>query len=401
MRVRRPTSRRLVAGRLGAALGAAAALVLAAACGTAGATQSPTWVPQKTLPPVDIPTPDGPSGSTSGPVPPSTPGQPAPRSSSPAKQDPAVVATRLNSPTGIAVLPDKTALVAERATGRIVLVQPVAGQPVRPVRTLHGLDPSGGGGLLDLALSASYSEDGLLLALITTRTDTRVVHFTLNGPVTPIVTGIPRGGNDNTGRLLVQGDGSILIGTGDGGRPSRASDPASLGGKVLRVDDIGAPDPDNPDPRSRVLTSGHRTVDGLCDAGGGTLYETEAGRTDELNQLHPGAGYGWPRGGGVAPLTLPSSAGGVGSCAVVGQTLYIAARGGQELLSATLDPRGRLGPLKPLLSRKYGRLLTVVGADDGSLWLTTSNKDGHGSPVPDDERVLHLTPSGGGGRSPV
>jgi hypothetical protein len=46
-------------------------------------------------------------------------------------------------------------------------------------------------------------------------------------------------------------------------------------------------------------------------------------------------------------------------------------------------------------------LRTVVAASDGALWLTTSNKDGHGHPVPADERVLRIIPSGGSGNNPL
>jgi hypothetical protein len=42
-------------------------------------------------------------------------------------------------------------------------------------------------------------------------------------------------------------------------------------------------------------------------------------------------------------------------------------------------------------------LRTVVPDRTGALWLTTSNRDGHGSPVSTDERVLRIVPSGGGG----
>jgi hypothetical protein len=55
------------------------------------------------------------------------------------------------------------------------------------------------------------------------------------------------------------------------------------------------------------------------------------------------------------------------------------------------------------LQKRYGRLLSVV-ADPaaGVLWLTTSNRDGHGRPVADDERVVRIPPpSGATSDSPV
>jgi hypothetical protein len=51
---------------------------------------------------------------------------------------------------------------------------------------------------------------------------------------------------------------------------------------------------------------------------------------------------------------------------------------------------------------RYGRLLTVVAAPDGALWLTTTNKDGHGTPAPTDDRVVRVVPTvSGGGGSPA
>ena len=95
---------------------------------------------------------------------------PSPGSSSGTRKqgDPAVVAKHLTTPVGITIMPDNTALVGERTTGRIVRVQPQPDRPVRTVRVLHGLSTAGGGGLLDLAVSPNYREDNLIFAYVTT-----------------------------------------------------------------------------------------------------------------------------------------------------------------------------------------------------------------------------------------
>lgn len=404
-----------------------AGVALLSACSSQAAQKPPTWEPSPPFgangevpgatPIVPVPTPHGqPGGKTPSPGKSSSPGgpnsSPPPSGKQNKKIDPNVVATHLTSPVGLSLLPDGTALVGERTTGRIVRVQPRAGQPVPTVRTIHGLDTKGDGGLLDLAVSPDYAEDGLIYAYVTTPKDDRVIDFTLRGPATPVLVGIPKGRTGNTGRLLFARDGTLYVGTGDGGHPARAENPDSLGGKVLRISDIGRPAKGNPTPGSPVYTRGHHDVDGLCAVPHtSSIIEVEDGTSssaDEINVLGAGHDYGWPAtsGVGLAPaarLGLPYTA--PGGCAVEAGQLWVTSLTGRALLSAPLKGAGAqlgIGAFTPGLKNKYGRLRTVVAAPDGALWLTTSNKDGHGNPVPADERVIRYVPSGannGGGKT--
>jgi glucose/arabinose dehydrogenase len=49
-----------------------------------------------------------------------------------------------------------------------------------------------------------------------------------------------------------------------------------------------------------------------------------------------------------------------------------------------------LGRPEAQLDGQYGRLRNVHVAPDGSLWITTSNRDGRGDPDDGDDRVLRL-----------
>jgi glucose/arabinose dehydrogenase len=399
-------------------IGTTVALLLTG-CGSYSGSAPPTWEPSPGIPSTGLPgeraspilpVPSGPGGGAPGGGG-GVPGGNAAPSSSPGagrKVDPNVVATHLTAPVGLALMPDGTALVGERTTGRIVRVQPRAGQPVPTVRTLHGLDTSGDGGLLDLALSPTYGEDGLIYAYVTTRTDNRVVEFTLTGPVTPVFTGIPKGRTGTTGRIVFGADADLYIGTGDAGHPALAAKRASLAGKVLRVDGIGDPAAGNPVPSSPVWTTGQHVVDGLCPVPQTRwLLEAERGPSDEVNVLTGGTNYGWPAPttGSRAPIArTPEAYRTPGGCAVLAGRVWVTSLDGDALLSAPLHPSRTLlsaGQFTAVLKNKYGRLKTVVAAPDGALWLTTSNRDGHGTPVATDERVIRFVPNAGAGGSPV
>lgn len=394
-------------GRRGVVALVAAGGLLLAACGGPAGSAPETWqaspsgaveAPGGVFTPI-VPLPPGLTPSNGATTPSSGPSAPS-SSGSTGPSDPAVVATKLTAPVGLTLLPDGSALVGERTTGKIVQVQPEAGRPVPTVKTLTGLDASGDGGLLDLALSPTYSQDNLIYAYITTPVDNRVVEFTLGGPVTPVLTGIPRGTTGNAGRLLFGADGSLYVGTGDAGNPALATDPRSLAGKVLRVTSIGDPAPGNPRAGSPVWTLGHQVVDGLCAVpSSSAIYEVEpgaAGQPAEVNALQAGGDYASHK----PAASLPAADGGPGGCAVLGGRLWVTSLDGQALLAAPLVPSsGALTTTKftPVLTKKYGRLRTVVAAPDGALWLTTSNRGGHGKPVAADERVIRIVPSAAGG----
>lgn len=398
--------RRTSRGRLGRACAALAATVLLTGCGAVDALRpDPTWVPKaEGPPPAELPAPD-----QTRPAPdPGQPGEPGGPDAG-TEDDPNVVATGLTLPWGLAVLPDGTALVGERTTGRILRVQPRRA-PARQVMRMPGLDTAGDGGLLGLALSPTYRDDQLVYAYLTTRTDNRVVRFVVGKPVTPVLTGIPRGRTGNGGRIQFGADGMLYVGTGDAGRPALAAARGSLAGKVLRITAFGRPAPDNPNPASPVYSLGHGALAGLCVGGPGQVYVTEPGSptADEVNRVEAGRDYGWPataagtRAGSAPPdRSLPAVTAGVGGCALIERGLFVATLTGQRLYALPLDSSGRTGPPTDHLAGAYGRLRTVVAGPDGALWLTTSNKDGRGKPTAQDDRVIRILPPAGTTNSPA
>jgi glucose/arabinose dehydrogenase len=372
---------------------AAVALTVAVltACGGGGYEPSGPFRPLPEGEPPQVGPP-----SSSAPV----PGDPAQPGAGEEGGDPNVVASGLAVPTGLALLPDGSAIVGERDTGRLVQVF-ADRSPVRELMTVPGIDATGDGGLLGLALSPTYLEDGLLYAYVSTATDNRVVRFPLGGTPNPVLTGIPRGERHNGGGLLFGPDGNLFVGTGDTGDPTLAQDPQSLAGKVLRIDVFGRPVGPSP-----VHSRGHRDVTALCQsgipnaAGEVALYAADgaAEGPDEVDVVTAGADYGT-----VAPLIeVPADEGGLGGCAAAPGGIFLGALDGQRVHAFALDGTGAVvGDAEQFLGGAYGRLRTVVLDAEGALWITTSNRDGVGTPTEDDDRVLRILPPSAAGTSPL
>jgi len=314
------------------------------------------------------------------------------------------VATGIDVPWSLAFLPDGSALMTTRDWAELFQVREGA-KPVS-LGKVPGVDPGGEGGLLGVAVSPDFDQDHAIYLYLTAGNDNRVVRMTFErgqaeDPV-PILTGIPKAGNHNGGRIAFGPDGYLYVATGDAGDRPSSQDRSSLGGKILRITRGGRPAPGNPFAGSPVWSYGHRNVQGLAWDRNGRMFASEFGQNtwDELNLIKPGQNYGWPvvegragRRGFVDPLrqwrTADASPSGIAVTA--DGTVYLAALRGESLWR--IPTRGGVaGEPKRLLKGEYGRLRDVVVGPDGRLWVLTNNT-ARGSPSSNDDRVLVIPES--------
>ncbi|MBD8868953.1 PQQ-dependent sugar dehydrogenase [Nocardioides donggukensis] len=312
------------------------------------------------------------------------------------------VATGLEVPWGLDFLPDGTAVVTERDSGRVLTIRDGS---VTEVGRIDEAVPEGEAGLLGVAVSPDFADDSRLFLYVTTGEDNRIVRTTLDdgvlGAVEPILTGIPNGFIHDGGRLAFGPDDLLYASTGEIGEVQLAQDRRSLGGKILRITPDGDPAPDNPDPESPIFTLGHRNVQGLAFDGGGQLWASEFGSQefDELNRIDAGNNYGWPQfegSGGSGQFTDPqvvwrTSEASPSGLAFLDGELWMASLRGQRLWRVSVKGDRAVRP-RDFFVGEYGRLRTVAVAPDGNLWVTTSNRDGRGDPADADDRILVIRP---------
>nr|WP_062341399.1 PQQ-dependent sugar dehydrogenase [Herbidospora sakaeratensis] len=318
---------------------------------------------------------------------------------SPAPADgPRTLVEGLEVPWAIAFLPTGEALVTERDSGQIVQV--AASGRKTEIGTVAGVAASGEGGLMGIAVSPEFERDKQVFVYFTSAQDNRIVRYRFDGALSdpePIVTGIPKGGIHNGGRLAFGPDGYLYASTGEIGDRGLSQDRDSLAGKILRMTVDGEPAPENPFG-TLVWSMGHRNVQGLAWDESGNMYATEFGQNtfDELNLIRAGGNYGWPEVEGVAaddrfvnPLvTWSTDEASPSGLAYADHAVWAAALRGERLWKVPVTPDGAAGRPEALYEGEFGRLRSVATAPDGSLWVGTSNRDGRGDPKNGDDRVL-------------
>jgi glucose/arabinose dehydrogenase len=314
----------------------------------------------------------------------------------------------LESPWGLAPLPDGDLLVSSRDTGKVFRIAADSGEKTE-LGSVPGVDPGGEGGLLGLAVAPTYGTDHLVYAYLTTESDNRIVRMLYDekraegsrlGAPDTVLKGIPKGTIHNGGRIAFGPDRMLYAGTGETGDKELAQDRSSLGGKILRMTPDGEPVHGNPDADSVVYSWGHRNVQGLAWDADKRLWASEFGQHtwDELNLVQPGRNYGWPvvegradRPGFVDPVeqwhTDEASPSGI---AYARGSVWMAGLRGERLWRIPLDGTEPVAEPQAFLRGDHGRLRTVVQDGADGLWLVTSETDSRGTPAKGDDRILHV-----------
>ena len=364
MSVQRPTRRVLVL--------LCAALLVGSGCARFDDNQSQPFTTQPEM---------GPPPSEEPPPPPPLPAQPFPKVCD-AK---GVMQGCLESTSGLIMGSDsKSALVAERLTGA---VKEIAVNAEPTVKLVIPVDPSGDGGLMDIVLSPTYSQDRLMYAYVSTPTDNRVIRIADGDVPKPIFTGIPKGATGNMGALIFTSPTTLEVLTGDAGNPALAADPASLAGKLIRIEQPTTVDQAPP----TTALSGIGAAGGLClDGADGSLYVTDRTATgDRLQRI--------TRDSVVSTVWTWPDKPGIAGCAVSEGTVLVNMVNTKQTVAVRMAPDTGAVTGEPEVIRqdKFGHVWALQMSPDGNVWGATINKTS-GDAARLDDVVFPLFPQGGG-----
>jgi len=331
------------------------------------------------------------------------------------------IAENLEVPWAIAFSPDGRIFFTERDGNVRIIEDGITLQ--EPALTLNVGRIEGG--LLGLALDPEFEKNHYLYLYYTyselLSTYNRVSRFTENDNKLSdefvLIDKIPGAAVHDGGRIRFGPDNKLYITTGDAANAPLAQDLRSLAGKVLRINSDGTIPADNPFSGSAVYSLGHRNPQGLdWEPVTGKLVVAEHGPSgergfahDEINIVEAGKNYGWPNivGSQTDPRYIsPIFHTGEIAWAPSGASFYnsdkipelkgkylVANLRGIHLHAFEIDTeQNEIISDESLFSGQFGRLRDISVGNDGYLYMLTSNRDGRGSPTPNDDRILRIMP---------
>jgi glucose/arabinose dehydrogenase len=328
-----------------------------------------------------------------------------------------IVVENLQVPWAMAISEAGNLYITERP-GRIRVVENGVLNP-EPIITFRlPFVSRGEGGLMGIVLDPDFSQNHYMYVMHSytegNQIFNRVVRLIVEDNVATvdqiILDKIPGGLSHDGGRIKIGPDQKLYIATGDGGNAEAAQDLTSLAGKILRINLDGSIPQDNPIVNSPIYSYGHRNPEGLSWNFNNIMYSSDHGQTahDEINIILPGANYGWPlvEGDEISsnlrtqpPLIhsqnntwAPSGIAYINQGPWQGKLLVATLRGEQLLVISLNEDGTAVTGLDTQLWSEYGRLREVIQAEDGSIYLTTSNRDNRGTTRRGDDKVIRLVP---------
>ncbi|MGV1756020.1 PQQ-dependent sugar dehydrogenase [Rhizobium sp. A22-96] len=329
------------------------------------------------------------------------------------------IATGLEHPWAVAVLPDGTYLVTERP-GRMRLIRD--GKVSAPIAGVPEVYARGQGGLLDVELDPKFSSNRTLYFTASIAADggsgTAVFRAKLSQDEKQLtevkriflMNKLSRGNIQYGARIAIAGDGSLFVGLGDRGEQDRAQDFHDDAGSIIHIEADGSIPADNPfkDGKSalpEIWSKGHRNPQGITfDTATGKLYTAEHGAKggDEINTPEAGKNYGWPvisygvnyngtkigigtaKKGMEQPLFYWDPSIAPGAIAVYRGKMFpewngdllVTALKFQLLSRLERDAGGKITERERMFDDKFGRMRDIVIAPDGALLITTDENDG-------------------------
>ncbi|WP_421730578.1 PQQ-dependent sugar dehydrogenase [Brevundimonas sp.] len=332
------------------------------------------------------------------------------------------IASGLENPWGLALLPDGRWLVTEKP-GRLRIIT-ADGQKGEPIAGLPAVDARGQGGLLDVKVGPNFAQDRMIYwSYAEPRTGgnaTSVARGVLSADgrrvdnVQVIFRALPayEGTLHYGSRLAFAPDGKLFITLGErSDRPMRvqAQDLGSHMGKTIRINADGTVPQDNPfvgraGALPEIWSLGHRNMQGLAIQPDGTVWTIEHGTRggDELNLDRAGANYGWPNAAyGIeysgdpidsAQTTRPDTEQPVyywdpviapGGAAFYDGAMFpdwkgslLVASLGQKHIARLVIQNGRVVGEERLMVGIGERVRQVAVGPDGAVWAITDEEDG-------------------------